>query len=76
MDIGKSFTFVFEDNDWIVKILIAAAILLLGVFFSWLLLIPLILAVLLLSGYGVEITRLVIRGPRRAARVGQLGQRC
>ena len=62
MDIGKAFAFVFEDKDWITKILIAAAILLLGVVFSWLFLIPLILAVALLNGYGVEITRRVIRG--------------
>lgn len=62
MDIGKAFTFVFEDEDWIVKILIAAAILLVGILFSWMLVIPLILAAALLSGYGVEITRRVIRG--------------
>ncbi|MFC2038085.1 DUF4013 domain-containing protein [Chloroflexota bacterium] len=62
MDIGKSFTFVFEDKDWITKILIAAAILLVGVIFSWMLLIPLILAYALLSGYGVEILRQVVRG--------------
>ncbi len=62
MDIGKSFTFVFEDDQWIVKILIAAAILLLGVLFSWMLLIPLILAVALLGGYSVEIIRQVLRG--------------
>lgn len=65
MDIGKSFTFVFEDEDWIVKILIAAAIALVGVLFSWLLLIPLILAFALLAGYGVEITRRVIHGSAR-----------
>lgn len=62
MDIGKAFAFVFEDKDWITKILIAAAILGLGVVFSWLFLIPLILAVALLNGYGIEITRRVIRG--------------
>ena len=62
MDIGKSFTFVFEDDQWIVKILIAAAILLLGVLFSWMLLIPLILATALLGGYSVEIIRKVVRG--------------
>ena len=61
MDIGKSFTFVFEDDAWITKLLIAAAILFLGVFFSWLLLIPLILAVALLNGYMVEIVRRVVR---------------
>jgi hypothetical protein len=62
MDIGKAFAFVFEDENWIVKILIAAAILLLGTLFSWLLLIPLILAFALVGGYSVEITRRVIRG--------------
>ena len=62
MDIGKSFTFVFEDEDWIVKVLIGAAILLVGILFFWVLLVPLILAFLLLAGYGAEITRRVIRG--------------
>ena len=62
MDIGKAFGFVFEDEDWIVKILIAAAIMAVGLLFSWVLLIPLILALALLGGYGVEITRRVIRG--------------
>jgi hypothetical protein len=62
MDIGKSFTFVFEDDAWITKILIAAAILFLGVFFSWLLFIPAILAAALLNGYMVEIMRKVVAG--------------
>lgn len=62
MDIGKSFTFVFEDEQWITKILIGAAILLLGTVFSWVLLIPLILAFALLGGYMVEIMRNVMRG--------------
>jgi hypothetical protein len=62
VDIGKSFTFVFEDEQWITKILLAAAILLLGVLFSWVLAIPLILAMALLYGYGVEILRGVIHG--------------
>jgi len=62
MDIGKSFTFVFEDEQWITKILIAGAILLLGLVFSWVLLIPLILAFALLGGYMVEVIRGVLRG--------------
>jgi len=62
MDIGKSFTFVFEDENWITKLLLAAAILLLGILFSWLLLIPLVLALALLGGYSAEITRQVIGG--------------
>jgi hypothetical protein len=62
MDIGKSFTFVFEDDAWLTKILIAAAIILLGVLFSWLLLIPAILAAALINGYMVEIIRKVVGG--------------
>jgi hypothetical protein len=62
MDVGKAFTFVFEDDQWITKILIAAAILLLGILFSWLLVIPLILAFALIGGYMVAITRQMIRG--------------
>ncbi len=62
MDIGKAFSFVFEDSDWIVKVLIAGAILLVGLLFSWLVLIPLILAFALLGGYSIEIMRRVING--------------
>ncbi len=61
MDIGKAFSFVFEDEQWIVKVLIAAGILLAGVLLSWLV-IPAFLAYLLLAGYGIEITRRVLRG--------------
>jgi hypothetical protein len=62
MDVGRSFAFVADDRDWAIKILIAAGILLLGILFFWLLLIPLIVAVALLFGYSLEITRRVIRG--------------
>jgi hypothetical protein len=61
MDIGKSFGYVFDDDEWITKLLIAAAILLVGILFFWLI-IPPILAGLLLGGYGIEITRRVIHG--------------
>jgi hypothetical protein len=57
MDIGKSFTFVFEDEEWIVKIGLGAIILVIGILFSWVLFIPLILASLALGGYMVEIIR-------------------
>ena len=57
MDIGKSFTFVFEDEEWIVKIGLGAIILVVGIVFSWVLFIPLILAFLALGGYMVEIIR-------------------
>jgi hypothetical protein len=62
MDVGRSFAFVTDDKDWAVKILIGAGILLLGILFSWLLLVPLIVAAALLSGYALEITRRVIHG--------------
>ena len=48
MDIGKAFTFVFEDDDWVVKVLIAMGILVAGLVLFWLV-IPAILAGLLLS---------------------------
>ncbi|NIV36878.1 MAG: DUF4013 domain-containing protein, partial [Anaerolineae bacterium] len=57
----KAFTFVFEDDDWVVKVLIGIGILVAGVVLFWLI-IPAILAALLLSGYSLEITRRVIRG--------------
>lgn len=62
MDVGRAFSFVVDDKDWAVKILIGAGILLAGILFSWVLVIPLIAAVALLSGYSLEITRRVIRG--------------
>jgi len=61
MDIGKAFGFVFEDENWIVKVLIGAGIfavsLLLGV-----LVIPLVIGMAILGGYQMEIIRRVIRG--------------
>jgi hypothetical protein len=65
MDIGKAFTFVFDDEDWVVKILIAAAILLVGILLG-VLVIPAIVAGALLAGYSVEITRRVIHGNPQA----------
>jgi hypothetical protein len=62
MDIGKAFAFVFEDAQWVAKLLIGAAILLFGVLFSWLFGIPLLLALALLGGYVVAITRRVMGG--------------
>ena len=61
MDIGKAFTFVFEDKDWIPKVLIGIGILVAGLVLSFLV-VPAILAGLLLGGYSLEITRRVIRG--------------
>ncbi len=50
MDFGKSFTFVFEDPEWLKKIVIAALISI----------IPLI-GQIYLVGYGLEVGRRVIR---------------
>ncbi len=61
MDIGKAFSFVFEDKNWVVKVLIGIAVVVAG-FVSSCLLIPAILAGIMLSGYSLEITRRVIRG--------------
>lgn len=50
MDIGRAFSFVFEDEDWVVKVLIGAVLVLTGIGF-----IPVI-------GYGLEVARRVVRG--------------
>lgn len=50
MDFGKSFSYPFEDQDWLKKVGIAAIIIL----------IP-ILGMLVIAGWGFEITRRVIR---------------
>lgn len=62
MDVGKSFTYMFEDKDWIVKILIGGAIIFLGAIFSWLLLIPLIAALAIVFGYMLATLRNVYEG--------------
>ncbi len=61
MDIGKAFGFVFEDKDWIVKILVGAGIFVVGLLLGWLV-IPAVVAGAILGGYQVEIIRRVIRG--------------
>ncbi len=62
MDIGKSFQYVFEDPNWVAKVAIGGAILLVGTLFSWVLLIPLLAAAAILLGYYVAVTRNVVRG--------------
>ncbi len=62
MDIGKSFTFMFEDPQWVAKLAIGGAILLAGTLFSWLLLITLIVAGALVLGYSLQVTRNVAEG--------------
>jgi hypothetical protein len=54
MDIGGAFSYVFEDEDWIVKILLGAAIMLIPIFGQ-----------LALSGYGIAILRNIKAGKPR-----------
>jgi hypothetical protein len=54
MDIGKAFSFVFEDEDWVIKILLGAVILLVPIFGQ-----------LALIGYGIAIIRNVKAGESR-----------
>lgn len=53
MDIGKSFTFLFEDENWITKVAIGGLL----VLFSWLL-----VPVPLLIGYALQVTKNVAEG--------------
>ncbi len=62
MDIGKAFTYVFEDPNWVMKVLIGGGILFVGVLFSWLVAIPLLAAVALVLGYTLLVTRTVAEG--------------
>ena len=62
MDIGKAFGFVFEDENWIVKVLIGAGIFAVALLFSWVILIPLVIGMAILGGYQIEIVRRVIHG--------------
>ncbi len=57
MNIGKSFSYVMEDPNWIKKILIGGGILFVGILFSWLLAIPLLLAAMVLTGYSLAVIR-------------------
>ena len=56
MDYGKAITYVFQDKNWIGVILIGGAIGLLGLFFFWTLIGP-ILAYALLLGYMMQVIR-------------------
>lgn len=62
MDIGTSFGYVFQDPDWVKKVAIGGGILLVGILFSWLLGIPIIIAVILLLGYQVTVIKNVADG--------------
>lgn len=62
MDIGKSFSYVFEDPRWVSKVAIGGAILLVGFLFSWVLLIPALAASAIVFGYVLNVTRNVADG--------------
>lgn len=53
MDVGKSFTYMFEDKDWIAKIAIGGLVVLLS---------ALIIPIPLLVGYGLVVTKRVYDG--------------
>lgn len=61
MDIGKPFSFVFEDENWLQKLLIGGLITLGGILFSWTV-IGALVAFGLIYGYMVEVVRNVRRG--------------
>lgn len=61
MDIGKSISFVFEDEQWLQKVLIGGLILLATIFFFWTV-IGLFIGIGLLMGYGVDVLKNVRRG--------------
>lgn len=60
LDLGRSFTFMFEDPEWVAKLIVAALIFLVSTVFSILLIG--IVGFLILSGYMVAIVRQVARG--------------
>ncbi len=61
MEIGKAFTFVFDDKKWLEKVLIGGLIVLATIIFSWTIIIG-ILGGALLLGYMIEVVRNVRRG--------------
>ncbi len=62
MDVGKSFTYMFEDKDWIAKVAIGGVILLVGGLILGWLVIPAIAASILLFGYTLTVIRNVYDG--------------
>ncbi|NOZ48474.1 MAG: DUF4013 domain-containing protein [Chloroflexi bacterium] len=61
MDIGKSISFVFEDKQWLPKILIGGLVLFGTILLSWTV-IGLIIGIGLLLGYALEVLQNVRRG--------------
>jgi hypothetical protein len=64
MDIGKSFSYVFEDEDWLTKLGIGALVTIVPILnFAW-------------FGYGIDIIRNVVRGdPRPLPRWDNFGDK-
>jgi hypothetical protein len=62
MEIGKAFSYVFEDPEWIKKVLVGGGILFVGFLFCWLIGIPLLLAGALVFGYTLTVTKNVAEG--------------
>lgn len=64
MDIGKSISFVFEDEHWLQKVLIGGLIVLATIIFSWTI-IGLFVGIGLLLGYSLDLLKNVRRGNPR-----------
>jgi hypothetical protein len=62
MDIGKSFSYVFEDPRWVSKVAIGGAILLVGTILFFLLLLPTLAAFILIFGYMLTVIKNVSEG--------------
>ena len=60
LDLGRSFTFMFEDSDWVIKLVVGALILLVSGVFS--IFLVGFLGFVLLTGYMAAIVRHVARG--------------
>ena len=60
LDFGRSFTYMFEDSEWLVKLLVAAFIFFVSLLFS--VVVVGLVGFLVLSGYMVAIIRQVARG--------------
>lgn len=62
MDVGKSFTYMFEDRNWITKLAIGGLILLVGALILGWLIIPALAAAALVLGYALVIVKNVYEG--------------
>lgn len=62
MEIGKSFSYVFEDPRWVSKVAIGGAILLVGTILIFLLALPTLAALIIVLGYMLTVVRNVSEG--------------